>query len=178
MQTLQRYRIQITGPSGSGKSYFAKQLEKMGYPAIDADNVNKLGMWVNSQGEIVEYNHDGDLQWLQEHKWVWDIKFLLEYLHTKQKVILFGGASNEHETANEFDYVFYLKLLKDEILQNLLREERTNPYGKTDIQQIYASSKIDLFYQNIPHEWTRLVSRNPKDLISEIEEYLQAKILL
>jgi shikimate kinase len=146
MTSLHNYHIQITGPSGSGKSHFAKKLQELGYPAVDADKIEKLGRFINSHGEEVEYNHDGDLHWLQENLWMWDIAFLHKYLKDKQRIILFGGATNESEAVNEFDYIFYLKLPKDKILHNLLREERTNPYGKTEAQQSYAASKIDSFY--------------------------------
>src|SRR5258708_7680178 len=169
MNTLENYQIQITGPSGSGKSYFAKELNLLGYNAVDADSIHDLGKFINKNGKEVKYNHEGGINWLTNNIWVWDFPVLKKYLNDKQRIIIFGGATNEVKTSKVFDYVFYLKIPKDEILANLRSEDRTNPYGKTEAQQLYASDKIDKFYNNIPSGWIPLTSRKPISLISEIE---------
>lgn len=173
MKSLQHYCIQITGPSGSGKSYFAKALQSLGYNAIDADKIEGLGKFINKSGQEVPYNHEGGIEWLEENLWVWDFAMLQQFLSQHQKLIICGGACNESEALPFFDYVFYLFLPKEEILRNLMKEDRTNPYGKTEAQQHYASQKIDEFYSNIPSSWIPLTARKVEDLIEEIEGYIQ-----
>lgn len=177
MNLLKNYHIQVTGPSGSGKSYFAKKLKLLGYNAVDADSIEGLGKFINKDGKEVKYNHEGGLEWLTDNIWVWDFSVLKRYLSKNPRVLIFGGATNEAVTSKVFDYVFYLKLSKKEILTNLKSENRTNPYGKTEAQQEYASHKIDEFYDNIPSDWIPLVSRKPKELIDEIEKHIKAKLV-
>ncbi|CAN5324412.1 hypothetical protein BH10PAT1_BH10PAT1_4190 [soil metagenome] len=176
MDSIRDYRIQITGPSGSGKSYFAEKLKLFGYNAIDADRIDRLGKFVNKNGEEVEYDDGGDLEWLINNIWVWDISILKNYLSNQKRIIIFEDATNEIEASKEFDYIFYLNLPKDEILNNLKSEGRANPYGKTEVQQTYANKKIDEFYTNIPKAWIALNSRDPEKLINEIENNIKAKL--
>jgi shikimate kinase len=172
MKALETYHLQITGPSGSGKTYFSERLHELGYPAFDADKFDNLGNHVDEQGNIVEYNHEGGLDWFQKHQWTWDAKVLKEILSQHERIIIFGGAVNEEETATLFDRVFYLHLDLESILKNLRSSERTNPYGQTEVQQQVAAAKIEEFYSHPPAGWIPLYSRDPLELVTEIEKHI------
>lgn len=173
MKTLETYHIQVTGPSGSGKTFFSERLHELGYPAFDADLFEDLGNHVDKLGNIVEYDHEGGLEWLKKHKWTWDPAALKEILGQHKRIIIFGGAGNQNETGHLFDQVFYLHLDRDSILENLRRPERENPYGQTDAQQQDAAEKLESFYKDPPKGWIPLHSRDPQALVAEIEKHLQ-----
>lgn len=177
MNTLKNYHIRVTGPSGAGSTYFSERLAELEYPTVDADKIENLGKFVNKDGHEVEYNHEGDIHWLRNNIWIWDISVLEKYLKNKKRIIVFGGATNANEASELFDYIFYFQLRKKDILANLMSKSRANPYGKTDAQQEYASFKIYEFYNNIPSGWIPLVSRKAIDLIAEIERHINAKLV-
>lgn len=154
-----------------------KNNKLLGYNAVDADKIDGLGKFLDKDGNEVEYNHEGGLDWLTNNIWVWDISVLKKYLSNNPKVIIFGGATNEVEGTKMFDHVFYLELAKKEILDNLKIGDRDNPYGKTDTQQLYASKKIDEFSNNIPNGFIPLASRKPVELIVEIEKHINARLM-
>jgi hypothetical protein len=89
-------------------------------------------------------------------------------------MIICGGAANDLETGDLFDYIFYLVAPKEVILSNLMSPDRVNPYGKTEAQQEFASTKIDQFYASIPLGWIPLRSRDPRQIIVEMEQYIGA----
>jgi len=177
MEVLEKYIIQVTGPSGSGKSYFAEKLRELGYNSIDSDKIDGLGKFVNNKGEEVEYDHYGDTDWYRNNHWVWDNNLLKGYLFDKKRLLIFGGAENESTTTEFFDYVFYLDVSEGEIMENLKNPERSNPYGKTEVQQKIAKERVREFYGNIPATWIPLKSRNsPEELIQEIESQLNRQL--
>jgi shikimate kinase len=177
MNELDNYHIQITGPSGAGKTYFEKALKKLGYPAQDGDHIEGLGYFVDRDGNYVEFNPQGGLDWFSKHSYVWNREVLEKFLSDKPKMIICGGAPNQDETADLFDQIFYLKVEKEDILKNLRADDRENEYGKTDEQQQYASEGIDMFYNSVPKEWKSLTSRDPEKLVEEIENHLGAKLV-
>ena len=169
---LSSYHIQITGPSGSGKTYMAERLAELGYSAIDADVIEDLGRFLDADGNVHEYDHDGGQEWLERHFWSWDKSVLHAYMRDTERAIICGGAGNDREASHLFTQVFYLVLPKDEILVNLLRPERFNPFGRTPEQQAFASHMIDSFYADIPEDWIPLHSRDAQSLVSEMESHL------
>ena len=48
-------KVLVIGPSGSGKSYFAKHLKKLGLNVFDADLVDGLSSWFDSKGNKVTF---------------------------------------------------------------------------------------------------------------------------
>ncbi|MGC4190674.1 MAG: dephospho-CoA kinase [Thermomicrobiales bacterium] len=177
MTTFDRYQIRITGPSGSGKTYMADRLAELGYPAIDADVIEGLGRFLDRDGNVHEYDHDGGTDWLETHFWSWDEQVLRAYLGSTERVIICGGAWNDKTMDHLFTRVFYLVVPKDEMLANLLRPDRFNPYGRTPEQQAFASTMIDRFYADIPETWVPLHARDVQDLIAEIEAYLGGRLV-
>jgi hypothetical protein len=150
----------------------AERLADLGYPAIDADVIEGLGRFLDADGTVHDYDHDGGQDWLERHFWTWDEGALRAYLGERGRSIICGGAANDTDMDHLFDQVFYLVVPKDEILNNLLSPERFNPYGKTKAQQAFASITIDAFYANIPEAWIPLYARDAPSLITEMESHL------
>ncbi len=140
---LTSYHIQISGASGSGKTYMAEELAQLGCTAIDADVIEDRSRFLDAYRNVHEYDHDGGQAWLARHFWSSDESSLLRSLREHERAIICGCTGNDKEMGHVFSHVFYLVLPKDEILANLRSPERFNPYGRTKEQQAFASNMID-----------------------------------
>ena len=139
MEKLDHYHVLITGPSGTGKTYFASELGRLGYPVQDGDHIPGLGYFVdNKTREFAEFNPLGDIEWFTNHTYIWNREVLEKYLEDNPRIILCGGTTNYEEVADLFDKIFYLKVDKELILKNLRDESRENVV----IKHIYTLNHI------------------------------------
>ncbi len=123
------------GPSGSGKSYLAKEFKKMGLNAFDADDLDGLHGWYNWEKKRVPFPHEADKEFLDNHEFLWDRKFLENFLSEQHDVFLFGNSGKISEMVDLFDKVYFLKVPEEIIIKRLDHESRENPMGKTDVQK-------------------------------------------
>lgn len=128
-------RILITGSSGSGKTYLAKELAKRGMYAVDADTVEDLHGWFDGKGNKVKYPEVADEEFLDNHQFLWDKNYLKKYLEDKDEIFLFGLSGNIFEMRDLFDEVYFLDVPDEVILERITKEDRKNPMGKTEYQQ-------------------------------------------
>lgn len=136
-------KILITGSSGSGKTYLAKEFIKMGIKAVDADTISELHGWFDGNGIKVKYPEVADKEFLNNHQFLWDKNYLKKYLEDKEELFLFGLSGNIFEMRDLFDETYFLDVPNEIILERLSRSDRENPMGKTEYQQ-----KIVIKYAN------------------------------
>lgn len=128
-------KVLIFGPSGSGKTYLSSEFKKLGVNAVDADKIDDLSSWYDGAGDKVPYKADADEDFLNNHSFLWDKKFLENYLSKNPNVYLFGVSGNIFEMLNLFDKVYFLKVEPDLQKERLLHESRENPMGSTEYQR-------------------------------------------
>lgn len=128
-------KILIIGPSGAGKTHLSKEFRKMGLNAFDADELEGLHGWYNWQKKRVRFPHDAGKEFLDNHEFLWDRKFLENFLAQNPDVYLFGNSGNASKMADLFDKIYFLKTPKEILLERLDHQSRTNPMGKTEAQK-------------------------------------------
>ena len=128
-------KVLILGPSGSGKTYISSQLRKQGINAVDADKIEGLSSWYDGAGNKVAYKDNADEEFLNNHLFLWDRKFLEDYLSKNPDVYLFGVSGNIFDMLDIFDKVYFLKVDPDIQKERLTHESRENLMGKTDYQR-------------------------------------------
>ena len=127
-------KILIMGPSGSGKTYISAKLREKGVNAVDADTVDGLAGYFNSDGIEVQCPPDADKDFLDNHEFLWSKDYLKEYLSNQDEIYLFGMSGNAFDMLNLFDKVYFLKANSNLLAERLRHESRENPMGKTDYQ--------------------------------------------
>jgi len=107
----------------------------MGLNAVDADTIEDLHGWFDGKGNKVKYPELADEEFLDNHQFLWDKKYLEKYLEDKEDVYLFGLSGNIFEMRDLFNKVYFLDVLDEVILERLKKDDRENPMGKTEYQQ-------------------------------------------
>lgn len=128
-------RVLITGSSGSGKTYLAKEFQKIGLNAVDADTIEDLHGWFDGDGNKVKFPEVADEEFLDNHQFLWDKNYLKKYLEDKKDIYMFGLSGNIFEMRDCFDKVYFLDVPDEIILERLKMNDRENPMGKTEYQQ-------------------------------------------
>lgn len=127
-------KVLIIGPSGSGKTYISANLRKRWINAVDADLISGLSGWFDSNGNEVQYPEDANKDFLDNHGFLWNRKFLEEYLNQQKDIYLFGLSGNIFDVIGLFDRAYFLDVNSDVLRKNLRHETRENPMGRTDYQ--------------------------------------------
>ena len=125
----------IPGPSGAGKTFLSKEFRKMGINAFDADELDGLHGWYDWQKKRVPFPKNGGKEFMDNHEFLWDRKFLENFLIENPDVYLFGNSGNMTNMIDLFDRVYYLNVPKELLIKRLDHQSRTNPMGKTDEQK-------------------------------------------
>ncbi|MBU1031876.1 AAA family ATPase [Patescibacteria group bacterium] len=128
-------KVLIFGPSGSGKTYISSELKKLGINAVDSDLIENLSSWYDGMGNKIAYKEDTDEEFLNNHQFLWDRKFLEDYLSKNPDIYLFGASGNIFEMLDLFDKVYFLKVEPDLQKERLLHQSRENPMGNTEYQR-------------------------------------------
>jgi shikimate kinase len=100
-------RILLTGMSGAGKSTLLAALASRGYRTIDTD----YGGWEVADGQ-------------------WDEPRMTALLAEHPTIAVSGTASNQGRFYDRFEYVVYL-YVPLEVLLDRVRARTNNPYGQT-----------------------------------------------
>ena len=145
-------KVLVTGASGAGKTYVSSQLRELGYPAVDSDDIGGLSGWFDGQGNRVDYPAAAGAEFLENHRFLWNRKFLEEYLALHPDIYIFGMAGNAFEMLDLFDKVYFLKVPPKIQMERLLHPLRANPMGQTEYQ-----SKNAVW-------WAQMLERDAKKL--------------
>jgi adenylate kinase family enzyme len=128
--------ILITGAPGSGKSYLAKKWSKKGINAVDGDSMIQVVQWINKVSKKIEPFPEkielADVDWLDNHKFIWNPDKLSKFIQKNKPVIILGLCDNLEEIIKYFDSVYYLKISTDLIKKRLLHPDRqkSNAFGR------------------------------------------------
>lgn len=128
-------KVLVFGPSGSGKTYLSSTLQKLGINAVDSDLIEGLSSWYDGADNKIVYSEDADKEFLNNHSFLWDRKFLEDYLSKNPDVYLFGASGNIFDMFDLFDKVYFLKVDPDLQKERLLHDSRENPMGNTEYQR-------------------------------------------
>ena len=128
-------KVLIFGPSGSGKTYISSELRKLGINAADADLIEGLSSWYDGAGNKVPYQENAGEEFLNSHSFLWDRKFLEDYLSKNPGIYLFGSSGNLFEILDLFDKAYFLKVDPDLQKERLIHQSRENPMGNTEYQR-------------------------------------------
>ncbi|MBI1974307.1 MAG: AAA family ATPase [Candidatus Zambryskibacteria bacterium] len=166
-------KILIIGPSGSGKTYISAELRKGGINAIDADLVLDLSSWFDNDGKEVEYPEDADKEFLNNHEFLWNKEFLKDYLRKQDEIYLFGLSGNVFNVTDLFDKVYFLKVERQVLTENLRHESRENPMGRTDYQLENAlkyAEEIEQKARELGIEIIDATGKSPDEIFKEIKQ--------
>ena len=182
MKTLDKYKIRIIGPSGTGKSFFHKKLKELGYNAVDGDFIADLCYFYDIKTDTYEKNYPGK-EMVTGAEWHWNLERLQEFLSKNPRIIILGNCDNQKDStiSSRFDYTFYLDVPMNEIMKNLLNEGRyedgqTN-FGKTQNDREEIKKYALRFYKELNKDWIPLTARDDaKKLVKEIEDKIGHKL--
>lgn len=162
--------ILIVGPSGSGKTYISAALRQKGVNALDADFIEGLSGWFDSNGKRVTYPSDADKDFLDNHQFLWDRKFLKKFLQDQEEIYLFGMSGNVFDMVDLFDKVYFLKTSPEILAERLRHKNRENPMGKTDYQLQNAINWAKKIGETASKLGIQMIDANqsPEQIFSEI----------
>ena len=98
-------RILVTGMSGTGKSTVIRELDALGFRAVDLDG-DEFSHWV----EVEEDSESSGTSVEKGRDWVWREDRILELLTTDDAEVLFlsGCSPNMGQCLGNFDHVVLL----------------------------------------------------------------------
>lgn len=166
-------KILIIGPSGSGKTHISAELRKSGINAIDADLVPGLSGWFDKYGKEVEYPENADKEFLDNHEFLWDKEFVKDYLEKQDEICLFGLSGNVFNITDLFDEVYFLKVERQALAENLRHASRENPMGRTDYQLKNALQHAEEIEQEAKELGIKIINatgKSPVEIFKEIKK--------
>lgn len=164
-------KVLIIGPSGSGKTYISAELRRRDINAVDADLITGLSDWFDRNGNKVDYPKDADKEFLENHEFLWDKKFLREFLDKQKEVYLFGLSGNIFSVIDLFDKVYFLKVNPQVLAKNLRRVNRKNLMGRTDYQLENAlryAGEIEIKANKLGIEFIDATDKSPGQILSKL----------
>lgn len=172
-QNLKNKKTLIIGPSGSGKTFISHELQKQNINAIDADLIFGLSDWFDKNGKKVKYPKDADKDFLDNHEFLWDRKFLEKFLSKHNNIYMFGLSGNVFNMIDLFDKVYFLNVQPEILTKNLRHESRRNPMGKTKYQLENAlryAKEIKNKANEIDIEFINIADESPMQIFDEIDK--------
>jgi len=119
-------KVLVIGPSGSGKSYVADALQVRGINAFDDEDIDGLSSWYNQQRQKIPPPKTAEEAFANHYSFLWDKKFLSDFLNGHDEVYIFGGSGNVTDVFDLFDKVYFLKIGPE-----LQRKRLRSPLRKT-----------------------------------------------
>ncbi len=131
-------KVLVIGASGSGKTYLTKELRKFGLHTVDADLLEGFASWFDGKGNNIVFPENADKTFFDNHSFLWEKDFLINYLKDKENIYLFGLSGNVFELIDLFDKVYFLQVPPAVLEKRLQHVSRENPMGKTEEQRKIA----------------------------------------
>ena len=134
--------ILITGVAGTGKSAVCDELNKLGYTALDIEDINGLFTMVHKKtGKPFKDYDNYDFEKVKQADWICDKKKLQYLMRKNSKGIVFycGTASNLDDLLPLFDKIFLLKVSQRQ-LRERLSTRTSNDFGRTTEVQKWVFS--------------------------------------
>lgn len=169
-------KVLVFGASGSGKTYISTKLRNLGINAVDADKIEGLSSYYDGQGNKVECPEDADKEFLGNHSFLWDRKFLEDYLSKNLDVYIFGASGNIFEMLDLFDRVYFLKVNPDLQKERLLHKSRENPMGNTEYQRENAvrwGQQLEQKAKTLGIEFID-ATLSPEEILKRIKEWVSS----
>lgn len=115
-----KINVLIDGGSGTGKTTVAKELQRLGYHAINSDEICYNGDPVTGE-PVTTHSHD---------TWIWDAQKLTDLLASDNEVtFICGGSRNRDQFIDRFDRVFEL-IIDEKTLRHRIATRPGNGWGK------------------------------------------------
>ena len=125
-------RFLVIGRAGSGKTAVARELQRRGLVAFDADEVAQLSAWIDlATGKPTAVDPTSVVDY-SKVDWLWDETVLAKVLadHNNGDVFLCGGAGNDLALGQKyFDVIFFL-VVDPQTQRSRLLTRTDNTYGK------------------------------------------------
>lgn len=120
-------RVLVFGPSGSGKIYVAKTLQKAGINAFDDSDIDDLSNWYNENGQKVPEPATADEAAEKQLAFLWSKKTLKSFVSKYDDVYVFGGSGNVWDMFDLFEKVYFLQIDPGLQKQRLMSPGRPTP---------------------------------------------------
>ena len=114
------WAVLVTGMSGTGKSTMLRALARRGCDAVDTDEPDAGGAWIETI--------DGEPLWRLDR-----MRSLLDRPRS-QPLIVQGTVANQGHLYDRFDAIVLLSAPAD-VLVERLRTRTTNDFGKTEVER-------------------------------------------
>ena len=146
-------KVLVIGPSGSGKSYVADALQAKGINAFDDEDIDGLSSWYNQQRQKIPPPKTAEEAFANHYSFLWDKKFLSDFLNGHDEVYIFGGSGNVTDVFDLFDKVYFLKIgpeLQRKRLRSPLRKTPDLDFGEEGMIVWGAWFEEEARKRNIP----------------------------
>lgn len=166
-------RILITGVSGTGKTTTCKALRKMGYEAMDVENIKGMFEMVHKGTKTVFKGYDNaNPDHLKKAEWICNANKLEKLLNSQKEDVAFysGIASNMEEILPLFDKFFVLFLTSEDLNDRLKNREGTEDIGNNQEGRDVVLSWKDWWEEEMKKKGAIIIdaSKTPEMIAKEI----------
>jgi len=168
-------KILITGVSGTGKTTACKVLKKMGYEAVDIENIKGMFKMVHKDTNNIfkDYNN-ANPDHLKNAEWICNVSRLKKKLNSQNENIAFysGIASNMDDILPLFDKFIVLYLTSKALNDRLKNREGTNDIGNNQEGRNVVLGWKDWWEEDMKEKGAIIIDANktPKNIAKEILE--------
>lgn len=128
--------VLISGIAGSGKSFVANHLSKIGFEAYDMEQDEEMfKMYRKDNGQVFDNYDNSNIKHVTNARWMCDINLLKKLIANQKNNLAFYSciADNMEEVIPLFDKFILLKASKNILYQRLCNRIGTDDYGNTEI---------------------------------------------
>ncbi|HLD91768.1 MAG TPA: AAA family ATPase [Patescibacteria group bacterium] len=168
-------KILITGVSGTGKTTTCKVLKKMGYEAVDIENIKGMFKMVHKGTNIIFKDYDNsNPDHLINAEWICNIGRLKKKFNSQKENIAFysGIASNMDDILPLFDKFIVLYLTSEALNYRLKNREGTKDIGNNQEGRNVVLGWKDAWEENMKEKGAIIIDadKTPRNIAKEILE--------